>query len=96
MGWSCTIEADRDILEDDIQDVLKNMPHNLGTSYLYKEISRQSWGWSAKVDVWNPEGKEMRIGGSYSISGKFLETFRDEFIKLMEVKNYNLKYTMNW
>lgn len=94
MGLSCNIICDRDILEDDIEDILKNMPDGLG--WCMGTVNKQSWGWVAKVDVYLPTNNTMRLSGSYSCSGKYIDVFRKNFRNLLKKKGYKVRTTMDY
>lgn len=71
MGYRCTITAKKDIEEKDVQEILDNMPEKYRQRFDNEKgvIIKQQWGWPCAIDIYNPEGNTMGMGGSVSISG---------------------------
>lgn len=92
MSYSCSLKANRDILEKDIDSIVENLPEKFSA---FGGNCKQSWGWHCGCDVYIPKEEILTIGGSYSISGNiaddFVAYFKDELQKL----NYNI-YNVRW
>lgn len=75
MGYSIDISSDKEITEAELDTIISNVPPELGRYFPGKE--KQDWGWSLACDLWKPQGKKMRISGSYTVSGDKAEAMRD-------------------
>jgi len=74
MGWTITLKSDREISIDDVSKVVDALPPKLiGYASAVGCKIRQSWGWSAGVDIYNPQNKTLKLHGSYSMSGDIAE-----------------------
>lgn len=94
MGWSISYKADKDITENDIQDVLDEMGKTVpGVMNCYPwKYSKQSWGWSCGVDVQLPTGDEMYISGAY-FSWDIAREFSKHFVKGLRKRGYKIRTT---
>ena len=91
MGWSIEITSlSREITEKDVEAALERMPKDLRQG-MFPAVSRQGWGWSAAVDVNNPNGKKITLSGSYSISGMIAEEFAKSFVTGLKVAGHVVK-----
>ncbi len=71
MGWTIKLISDKVITKEQVSSSLNNLPQNLkGSIFGY-----QGWGWTAVVDVYNPKESELKLGGSYTHSGRFADEF---------------------
>ena len=91
MGYRCTLRANKNINEYDVEDVLETLPSYLSNPF---GNTRQSWGWSCGCDVYLPESNSIDIGGSYSISGSIAEDFIKHIKRGLNNKGYII--TVNW
>lgn len=87
MGWSINLKSNREISVDDVSKVVDVLPPNLKGAANHPEWkSRQPWGWSVGVDIWNPENKTLKLRGSYTMSGNIAidsaKFISDELTKL--------------
>ena len=70
MGWSIELKSDKEISVDDVSKVVDILPSHLKGYIASMGCNvRQSWGWTVGVDIRNPEGKKLKLHGSYSMSG---------------------------
>lgn len=60
MSWTIDLKANKDIKQEDVDSIAINMPQL--SSFMGN--SKQSWGWSCAVDVWNPEGRGLTLHGA--------------------------------
>jgi len=65
MGWSCTLTADHDIEEKDIDQLVEKLPSELQSCFPGMRPSKQGWGWSCATDIRKPEGRKIAISGAY-------------------------------
>lgn len=71
MGWNIKLVSDRDITKKELEEIFDNLPQRLrGWHFGY-----QRWGWTAAVDIYNPDGNELTLHGSYTQSGQIAEEF---------------------
>lgn len=91
MGYRCTLKANKNIKEQDVEEVLNTLP-----PYLSGPLgnTKQSWGWSCGCDVYLPKRNQLDIGGSYSISGGIAEDFIKHIKRGLNNKGYTI--TTNW
>ena len=92
MGWSIDFKADKNILEEDIQAIVDNLPSELSQKW---GNSRQYWGWSTAVDINNPEGNKFYISGAYGLSDHIAIEFRDYLRREMKKKGYKIRTRAN-
>lgn len=66
MGWGITITVDTPIPAETAEEIVNALPEGLRTHFMgMGDMSRQSWGWVAMVDIDNPEGVKWRISGAH-------------------------------
>lgn len=75
MGWSILLTANRDIREEDVECALDQMADGFKKSSITGVFLKNDWGWSAYADVYKPEGRVLRLGGSYGESGRLAVQF---------------------
>lgn len=68
MGWNLTLTSNKTITFEEVSEIVNGLPDYLGF-FGYKP-NLNEWGWSAATDISKPNGKELSISGSYSISGE--------------------------
>jgi len=68
MSWTIDIKADRDIMVEDVQTVVDELPEELHS--FFGGTSRQPWGWSCAADIYNPKGRCLTIHGAAFSAGK--------------------------
>jgi hypothetical protein len=85
MSWMITIRTDKNIQEKDIDVIVSTLPKEL--SSLLGENSKQTWGWSCGVDIDNPKGNELPIGGA-SFSAHLSEPTVDYLKKALKKIGY--------
>lgn len=93
MGYSCRLKSDKNILEKDIDDIVRSLPDSLSNPI---GNSKQVWGWSCGCDIYTPKDTELTIGGSYSISGNIAEEFASYICSELNSKGYNINMKWNW
>lgn len=90
MGWSCTLTADHDIKEHDIDFLVDKLPEELQSSFPGMGPSKQTWGWSCATDIGKPQGRKIDISGAwFSVekSKHMVEFFRKE----LETLGYKIR-----
>jgi len=88
MGWSIVLTSDREISPEEVEAILIENGEYKGFMGFKP---RQNWGWSVAVDVSNPEGKRLRLGGSYGISGNIAESFADAMAAGLVKRGHKIK-----
>ena len=86
MGWSIKLTADKEIAENDIDEIVNSDKYNYNDRF----TSKQSWGWSTRVDIHKPEKNILRISGAY-FSVELGEPAAENIKKLLEDKGYAIK-----
>lgn len=87
MGWVIDINSDSPIESSQVDSAINSLPDNLKGWHL----SKQSWGWTAAVDVSNPQGNTIKLSGSYTMSGMIAEDFSWEFSKRLSDMGHCIK-----
>lgn len=80
MGWNIELKAKKDITEKEVQTAVDALPKSL----LGQFPSRQQWGWSLAVDVYNPKANTLMLHGSYGMSGKIAEPAAEAIARQLE------------
>lgn len=102
MGWFIEFKSDRDIKEEEAQQIVDNLPSEYRYKGMFKpimgiwETSRQNWGWSAAVDINLPEGNTITIGGSYGMSGDIADKFARYFKKELQKLGHKIRRRSYW
>lgn len=79
MGWTIRLKSDCAITEDDVEVALKHVTENPKVVTYPRHIMKHADGWTAAVDVSKPQGNEIRLSGSSSISGHYAIAFAEDF-----------------
>ena len=80
MGWNIELKSQKEITPQDVEKAVNALPKSLLGSY----PSKQDWGWSIAVDVYNPKGKTLMLHGSYGMSGKIAEPTAEAIARQLE------------
>ena len=91
MSWSTTVTASTDIIEKDIDDIVENLPKELGSPFTNTN-SKQEWGWSCGTDIFLPEGKKLTVRGA-NFSARIAEDMTAHIKTELRYKGY--KYVRN-
>ena len=68
MGWGITINVDTPIPMEVAEEIVERLPEVFRDHWAAPgsaSFSKQVWGWSALVDINNPEGTKWRISGAH-------------------------------
>lgn len=84
MSWSTVITANTEIQETDIDEIIENLPEELGSPFTN---SKQPWGWSCGTDIGKPEGKKMSVSGA-GYSARIAKEMTDYIKKELRRKGY--------
>lgn len=95
MGWSIRFTASKNIHEDDVEQIVNNLPPKF-RSCIPEIVVRQSWGWSAGVDIWKPENSTIKFSGTYGISGDIAEEFEQYFASELALLGYEIRIKRSW
>lgn len=76
MGWSIDITTSKDVSENDIDEIINDLP-----DFLTQGFGKQKWGWSLAVDLCLRSSREISLSGSYSMSGENSELFAEAFAR---------------
>lgn len=96
MGWNINIITDKEILKQDVEEIVANLPDKY-RSHLPSVISyKMSWGWSAYCDIKNPEGNMLPLSGSYGISGERAEEIAEYIKNEMKKIGYKARLEFHW
>lgn len=77
MSWTMRLSADKDIRQEDIDSIA---PELLQLSPVWPN-SKQPWGWSCAVDIYNPEGRSLTLHGagfSWHVAEGFAKTLASD------------------
>ncbi|QSF43420.1 hypothetical protein [Paenibacillus tianjinensis] len=96
MGWSIYIKTDRDIKENDVNDIIENLQETYSYPNDFGIKIRQQWGWIAAVDVSIRDKNTVMLSGSYSQSGAIAEEFSAYFQEQLQVLDYQTETRFNW
>ena len=91
MGWSIVLESDKVIREEEVDQIIKDLPSKY--QFAKGELGippKQTWGWSTAVDVFKPKGKTMRCTGSYGMSGRIAEEFCSYLAAKLETNGHSI------
>jgi hypothetical protein len=80
MGWNIKLKSKKEITPQDAEKAVNALPKSLLGSF----SSKQLWGWSIAVDVYNPKGKVLEIHASYGMSGKIAEPAAEALSRQLE------------
>lgn len=95
MGWRITLKADRPIMDEDVQKIVDELPEDLTAPFFGPFPYRTSWGWLAATDIYYPEGNELELGGSYSISGAKARPMAERLTSELEKLGYTIISDIN-
>ena len=79
MGWNINITTEKDVSENDIEEIIADLPETLSHGF-----GKQQWGWSLAVDLRLRDAREIGLSGSYGMSGKIAEGFAEAFARRLE------------
>lgn len=80
MGYIIRIKANKEIKEQDIDNIVNELPDNLKGPM--KSVGKQVWGWPCICDIILPKDNILEISGTYDISGHWAE----QFVKFIQIK----------
>lgn len=98
LGWSIYIESDQSILEQNVDIIVKEIPEILNgpSEQMGIKPKRTDGGWHSACDIFAPEDKTLRIGGSYGMSGHIAEQMAEHLKKELEKQGHKIKLKYNW
>jgi len=91
MSWSIRIKTDKEVNENDIDNIVANLPERyhglLGEKMGFR---KESWGWHTCVDIQKPVpgDKYLDLSGSCSISGYIACEMSDYMASCLRAKDY--------
>ena len=77
MSWSMTLTTSEPVTEEQFDAVCEALPDDMKGPHA---ASKQVWGWSLQVDVWQDDPKHIRVGGA-GFSRELADSFGKEFAK---------------
>lgn len=98
LGWSIYINSDKPILEQDVDAIVEELPEILKGPWEHLGIKpkRSDGGWHSACDIFAPEDKTLRIGGSYGMSGHIAEQMAEHLKKELEKQGHKILLNSNW
>jgi len=90
MSYSIYIKSDKEIKETDIESIIEELPEFYRNFHSLKG-SKQDWGWSLYTDIrLSDNKKELRVSGSFGMSGKHAEGMALQFMNGLLKRNYKV------
>ena len=97
MGWSATLVSNNEVSFVELKEIVENLPKELRNIFLSEnKIPFNSWGWSAATDISLPVCNELRISGSYGISGDKAEVMANYLKGKLEERGHSIRINFNW
>lgn len=95
MGWSITLNSNKEISEEEVDRIVEQLPGEflLGG---FMEPSKQDWGWSTAIDISNPRGAILNLSGSYSMSGNIAEPMASYIKEKLEENGHSINIEYCW
>jgi len=85
MGWSIRIKTDKPMTEDVVESVINKLPASMRCGG-----GKQVWGWSLVVDVSLDKANELRLSGSFGMSGAIAEGVAEAFARRLEKRRFKV------
>lgn len=79
MGWVIRLKSDCVITDDDVDVALKYITENPYSVSYPRHVMKHDDGWMTAVDIRKPEGMEIRLSGSGTVSGHYAIEFAEHF-----------------
>lgn len=96
MGWRADLVSQRTISEQEVNSIIESLPEQYHLPPYYGLKVRQSWGWSARCDVFAPVANRISISGAYGISGDIAEEFVKYFMSELKKYGHTIKAEWSW
>lgn len=85
MGWNIDLKTDKPMNDVIIEEIIAELPISLSRGY-----GKQPWGWSLAVDVCLHSPLELKLSGSYGLSGQIAESAAEIFAYHLEKHNFRV------
>ncbi len=93
MGWSIRIKLDKNISEQEIDNIVMFLPQELSSPFGNRKTS---WGWSGGTDIALENNNVIYLSGSYSMSGQIAESTLSFFKSQLKKQGYKVRSKKNW
>ena len=98
MGWSIKITSKQEISTSEVGSIVLALPKPLRGPWeeMGYSLENGTYGWRTACDIDTPIGNQLRIGGSYGMSGHIAETMALYLKQELEKKGHEVHFDYYW